>query len=242
MAPLYSLHFLPCHVTMPPTTDRLPANLWPGQYTGYTSTSPGLPHLLHLPNQQPPTQFYKVQFSPTSLPDCVSSKGPQAGEEKSPNLPPFALNSVCGTSVFMLCPYSSMPYLPNLPAPLSPASSSQRELITWWPRDYRASQLHYHQLYGLEYSPLPPLAPPLRFARSHLLAFKSPWTCTPPHVRVHHPHCEIKNNGHILNPLLDASPASPWDPLKWIPDNESRIMDRSSLALCTYLVHSSWTL
>ena len=88
------------------------------------------PHLLHLPNQQPPTQFYKVQFSPTSLPDCVSSKGPQAGEEKSPNLPPFALNSVCGTSVFMLCPYSSMPYLPNLPAPLSPASSSQRELIT----------------------------------------------------------------------------------------------------------------
>ena len=124
------LHFLPCHVTMPPTTDRLPANLWPGQYTDHTSTSPGLPHLLHLPNQQPPTQFYKVQFSPTSLPDCVSSKGPQAGEEKSPNLPPFALNSVCGTSVFMLCPYSSMPYLHNLPASFSPASSSQRELIT----------------------------------------------------------------------------------------------------------------
>ena len=76
------------HSPVPPTSPPVPQS----------------PHLLHLSDQQPPTQFYTVQSSPTSLllcgtlpyfpttlqnytlfpttlPGCVSSNGPQAGEE-----------------------------------------------------------------------------------------------------------------------------------------------------------------
>ena len=43
--PPSSLHFLPGHVTMPPAIDRLPANLWPGQYTVRPTSRPPRLHL-----------------------------------------------------------------------------------------------------------------------------------------------------------------------------------------------------
>ena len=124
------------------------------------------------------TKVWSKQWS--SLPNCVSSKGPQAGKGF---------------------------YHTNLPAPLSPASSSQRELITWRPRDYRASQLHYQ-----------PWVFPSTSSSTTSAVRQIPSPCpqvpmnlhyaTPPHVRVHYPHWT-----HIQSPIGRFSSKSVRSPL-----------------------------
>ena len=209
MAPLYHLHFLPCHVTMPPATDRLPANLWPGQYTDHT-------YYTYQTNSLLPSS---TKYSSVLL-LCLIAWAPK-GRKLVKKSRPISLHLLSTVSVVLqsscFAPTVQCPIYPTClrlcPLPPPPRESWSRDgHVTIEPASSTTSScmalsvLLYPLQHHLCGSPDPISLP----SSSHEPALL-------PHVRVHNPHW--KNN-------TDALPARYQVNTCW---SIWRIVDRSSL-------------